>query len=140
MLGFESGYALKLWDFPQFQNIFACIAVIWQNTDSRRMIFKWKHACTFEEIVQISSFRKPCVTLAVLLFRDVTPLTWPALWHHFLVWPFQESKLFFPVWSWKANHRGSVLSAHRQYYYCISVYVCICTIYTRYKNLFSKSK
>lgn len=29
----------------QFQNIFACIAFIWQNTDSRRMIFKWKHLC-----------------------------------------------------------------------------------------------
>lgn len=72
------------------------------------------------EIAQFSPFRKPRVKLTVMS-GDVTSLIWPSLWHHFQEWPLQESKLFSSVWSWKANPRGSTLSAHRQYHYCLCI-------------------
>lgn len=35
------------WDFSCFKMFFSCIALIWHNTATRRMIFKWNHICTF---------------------------------------------------------------------------------------------
>jgi len=103
------------------------------------MRFKLNCLHISEEIVQIFQFRKLCVRLTLPVQRcDSTDLT-------ITVTPFsgttiQESKFFISFWSWKNNHRGSILSAHRQYHYCLSIYIHSCTIYTSYKNLFSNYK